>query len=705
SVPFYHLFPYRTASLLPLLLFLAPGPHPVEPLPPQGPAPSRVSQVDPLPLAVSVKVTVDSHAARGAASRGAASGGAVSGGAEFASAELGGAEPEGAEPGGVESEGAEFGGAEPEGAEPGGTEPEGAEPRGAESEGAESWGAEPRAGGDGAAGAGDPGARGTGAGDPGAGGTGARGAGFGGTLAGCAGASSPRGARVTAGARGIGGAGNAAGGTRAGDPGVGGAGAGGAGAGDPGAGGTGAGGAGARGAGAGGTGARGAGAGGTGAGDPEAGGVGAGGAGAGGSGAGGTVQLRPFFDPLKPSSLPPPDSVLRQVLNSPLPAPSPYAEQTDSLTKRCEPESRVASPIVPRLLDTVVTDHSFESIAVPALVAELVEFASACRLDYTTSLVAVSESDCPPSVGGECALGTDVLEDMQEDFECLETAVPHLMAMQLAPEGDLDAPKIPTPRSCAEAITGPYSSQWQTTMDTEMASWKSTGTYVDAVPPPGANIIDGRWIFRVKRPLGSPPVFKARCVARGFSQRQGVDFFETFSPTPKMTTLQELPLSVTTLLSSVQLVYVLRQAPREWHNILRTTLAALGFAPPIVNPSLFLRTDTSLPSLYILVYIDDLVFATADTKALALVFQRFGFWYSSPQSTPLPTGHSLSAPPSDKSVEPSGPYPELVGSLMYLMTCTRPDLAYPLSILTRYVAPGRHRPQHWQTAKRVLRYL
>ncbi|CAI7831778.1 unnamed protein product, partial [Closterium sp. NIES-53] len=76
------------------------------------------------------------------------------------------------------------------------------------------------------------------------------------------------------------------------------------------------------------------------------------------------------------------------------------------------------------------------------------------------------------------------------------------------------------------------------------------------------------------------------------------------------------------------------------------------------------------------------------------VLQRFGFRYSSPQSTPLPTGHSLSAPPSDKSVEPSGPYPELVGCLMYLMTCTRPDLAYPLSILARYVAPGRHQPEH-----------
>ncbi|CAI7763637.1 unnamed protein product [Closterium sp. NIES-53] len=87
------------------------------------------------------------------------------------------------------------------------------------------------------------------------------------------------------------------------------------------------------------------------------------------------------------------------------------------------------------------------------------------------------------------------------------------------------------------------------------------------------------------------------------------------------------------------------------------------------------------------------------------VLQRFGFTYSSPQSTPLPTGHSLSAPPSDESVEPSGPYPELVGCLMYLMTCTRPDLAYPLSLLARYVAPGKHRKVHWDAAKRVLRYL
>ncbi|CAI7819944.1 unnamed protein product [Closterium sp. NIES-54] len=87
------------------------------------------------------------------------------------------------------------------------------------------------------------------------------------------------------------------------------------------------------------------------------------------------------------------------------------------------------------------------------------------------------------------------------------------------------------------------------------------------------------------------------------------------------------------------------------------------------------------------------------------VLQRFDFTYSSPQATPLSTRHSLSALPSDESVEPSGLYPELVGCLMYLMTCTQPDLAYPLSILARYVAPSRHRPEHMAAAERVLRYL
>ncbi|CAI7907348.1 unnamed protein product [Closterium sp. NIES-53] len=230
---------------------------------------------------------------------------------------------------------------------------------------------------------------------------------------------------------------------------------------------------------------------------------------------------------LRPSTAP---------LGVPLPSPP-----ESSLPALADPESdslRAASPTVARLLATVVTDPSFESTAASALVTELVDFAASCRLDYAASLVTESESVCPPSVGGECALGTDVLEDRQEEFQCLAAASPHLVSVLLTPEGDPDALDIPTPHSYAEAIEGPYSSQWQAAMDAEMASWKSTGTYVDAVPPPGANIVSGMWIFRVKRPPGSPPDFKARYVARGFSQRQGVDYFQTFPPTPKMTTLR-----------------------------------------------------------------------------------------------------------------------------------------------------------------------
>ncbi|CAI5965813.1 unnamed protein product [Closterium sp. NIES-65] len=140
SVPYYRLFPYRTPSLPPPPLFLVPGPPPVVPLPPQGPAPSGVSQVD---AVEPVEVTGDSGAAAGAEPGGAESGGAEPGGAEPGGAEPGGAEPGGAVPGGAVPRGAEPGGAAPGGAVPGGAEPGGAEPGGAVPGGAVPRGAEP----------------------------------------------------------------------------------------------------------------------------------------------------------------------------------------------------------------------------------------------------------------------------------------------------------------------------------------------------------------------------------------------------------------------------------------------------------------------------------------------------------------------------------------------------------------------------------
>ncbi|CAI7905932.1 unnamed protein product [Closterium sp. NIES-54] len=512
SVPFYRLFPYRTAPLPPPPLFLAPGPPPVDPLPPQGPAPSGVSQVDAVER---VEVAVDSGAA---------------GGAEPAGAESGGADPWGAESGGAASGGAEPGGAELGGTEPGGVESARVASRSPSSRRellspqelrewfARRWSRASGAGGPPVA-PGPGGAR--------TGGTGAVGTGGAAAAAGVG----PARASGAAGAGATGGVGAGVGATGA--SGAAGAGAtGGVGAGVGPAGGT-----------AGAAGGRGA-AGPAGVGAVRAGGAAGTGAATSGTGAvpvgtGDPARPRPYF-PVQSQSL------LQPV--SPLPAPSPYAGPTGGLAERREPVSRPASPVrttrtsrraprprppavpgthqmtlrpstaplrVPlpsppasslpvladpasdslrsasptaaRLLSTVVSDPSFESTAASALVAELVDFAARCRLDYAASHVAESAFVCPPSVGGESALSTDVLEDRQEEFQYFAAALPHLVSTLIAPEGDPDAPDIPSPRSYAEAIEGPYSSQWQSAMDAEMASWKSTGTYVDDVPPPGAN--------------------------------------------------------------------------------------------------------------------------------------------------------------------------------------------------------------------------
>ncbi|CAI7759880.1 unnamed protein product [Closterium sp. NIES-54] len=603
-VPFYRLFPYRSAPPSPPLLFLAPGPP---------------------------TVAVDSGA-----SRGAASGGAELEGAEFEGVETRGAAPGGVArgsgvPGGAEPEGVERGGAASEGAESGGTEPQGAASSGG------SAGASPRLSpqqlrewfvrrlrlrsvASGAGGAGGAGAGGTGV---------AAGAGVtGGTATTGLGGARTRGtgAARTGGVAGAG-AGDL---TEFGTTGVGGAGAGGAGVGGPGAGGAG------------------------------EGGPGVGGAGAGGAGAidpGGTVRPRPYFIPLlqhvlgtppsaaltPPLLCPPPDQSQPPLQPaSPLPAPSPYTKQSGGLTERRGPASRPVSPVC-----------------------------TARR---------VPRSRSPPVPG-------------MHAITLRPSSVPLRVSLPAPPESSL--PEVPDPESDRVRAASPTVSRLLATAITD-PSFESA-----AASALVAELLD----------------FAAAC-----------------------------RLDYATALVAVLRRPVLRSS--GWHD----TLAALGFALATADPSLFLRTDTSLPPFYVLVYVDDLVFATADTEALTLVkselqkrhtcidlgelrsnlglqitrdrarrtitltqshivhqvLQLFGFQFSSPQPTPLSTCHSLSAPPSDESVEPSGPYPELVGCLVYLMTCTRPDPAYPLSLLARCVALGRHRKyvghgaHAWRTGPVVL---
>ncbi|CAI7763665.1 unnamed protein product [Closterium sp. NIES-53] len=369
---------------------------------------------------------------------------------------------------------------------------------------------------------------------------------------------------------------------------------------------------------------------------------------------------------LSPSVLPsPPESALTASLSTPI---------TDYFLTYC--------PVLSCVLASLVTGPRASLSSVSARTAAVTEFASTCCLDYATSLVAA-------------------------------------------------------PPTSPLAIGGPWASHWRAAIDSEMASYRSTSTYVEEVPPLGANVVDGRWIFMVKRPPGSPLVFKARYVARAYTRRYGY-----VVPLPSLALSLLRPNGGLGDRSTVSIrLLVSGTTP------FALPFSDLGFHPSFADPSLFVRRGST--PYFVLVYVDDLVFATADRVSLAdvklelqkrhictdlgdlrhylglqitrdraartitlsqshmvqQVLQWFELQHSTVQRTPLAVDHRLNGPFLDEPFEPNGPYAELVGCLMYLMTCTLPDRAFPLSILARFVVPGRHRPVHWTAAVRVAKYL
>ncbi|CAI7828173.1 unnamed protein product [Closterium sp. NIES-53] len=278
-------------------------------------------------------------------------------------------------------------------------------------------------------------------------------------------------------------------------------------------------------------------------------------------------------------------------------------------------------------------------------------------------------------------------------------------------------------------------------------------SFVDVPLPADANLVEGKWVFRVKQLPGKDPVYKARYCAKGFTQTLAEDYWFTYARTAKPPTLRTLlnvgvrddmeicSMDVSNaflqggLHESIFLrrppgfhaafpdntvwqlrrpVYGLKQEPREWHAKLSATLGSLGFSALHSDASLFLRSSPCC--FFILVYVDDMILlagSKADMEQMNItlsqshyigrILEKFAMAQASPMATPLPFGHQHAPPISPSSS--SHPYAELVGSLMYAMMCTHPDLAYPFSVLARFFCTGCHTEVHWKPAKQVLRYL
>ena len=194
-------------------------------------------------------------------------------------------------------------------------------------------------------------------------------------------------------------------------------------------------------------------------------------------------------------------------------------------------------------------------------------------------------------------------------------------------------------------------------------------------------------------------------------------------------------------------LYGLKQAPRAWHHRLKTELEACGFKVTEADAGLFTLHDEEAP-VYMPVYVDDLLLASKSTGAIirvkerlgaafdvrdlgeadyflsmkverdraagtlsitqpkltAELIEKFGMTESNGRTTPLSPALRLETPKEGEELDTTKyPYQELVGSLLYLSVCTRPDISQAVGVLARHMSnPGK---EHWQAAKGVLRYL
>ena len=339
---------------------------------------------------------------------------------------------------------------------------------------------------------------------------------------------------------------------------------------------------------------------------------------------------------------------------------------------------------------------------------------------------------------------------------------------------------INTPSTFKEALSCPEANQWKQAMDNEFESLKSNQTFIEKELPSNKSLVGGRWVFNLK---GDPknPTFKARFVAKGYSQIEGIDYHETFSPTARMETvrtliqvaahhdldLQQMDVKTAFLHAPIEeeiyvnapegykptnpalvwklqkSLYGLKQSGRNWNTTFHDHLKDNGFAQSTADPCLFTKfVENSV--IYLLVWVDDIVLASndptlmTDTKShlsrtfkmtdlgvlahfLGIDFRRingqifmsqeeyilkiltkFGMSDCKPRATPCEQNPNAYEKEGDEPIDQTS-YRQMVGSLIYAMVCTRPDLSYVVTKLSQKLSCPT--AADLMMLKHVFRYL
>lgn len=318
-------------------------------------------------------------------------------------------------------------------------------------------------------------------------------------------------------------------------------------------------------------------------------------------------------------------------------------------------------------------------------------------------------------------------------------------------------------------------------MRSEYNSLISNNTWELDAPPPDIKVLGGKWVYKIKfNADGTVDRYKARWVAKGYLQQEGIDYNEVFAPATKYATFraftalaasQGLHLHLldirTAFLNGLleesvwiqqpqgfvqdptkachlkKTLYGLKQAPRGWYLRLREALESHGCNPASADLGLYVMRNKDGTVVYLLVYVDDILFASSSLaaiqslkSALASTFDardlgepsqflfisiqrdssgiklsqprmiddllaKFNMTDCKPRTLPIAKGAlDVEGTPLDTS---KFPYSTLIGSLLYIAMCTRPDIAFAVSTLSRYLSCPT--TTHWDVAKGVLRYL